>query len=98
KTNGYTFCRIAEKMGIIPQTLHETLRRENVKLKQIERIAKAIDKDVTFFTDYGKPEIQHIEEIRVLYQETLKLYAAMLEVSKNINCSLLSIAQNSSSK
>jgi transcriptional regulator with XRE-family HTH domain len=92
KTNGYTLTRVAKIIGKNQQTLSEALKVDNIRIELLERIAKAIGKDTEFFFNDGRPVSQQIEKIEALYEETLKLYSLMLKVSKDINCSLLLIA------
>jgi transcriptional regulator with XRE-family HTH domain len=47
--NGYKLSDIAQKMEVTPQSLHKYLLSDDIKTGVLERISKAIDKDITFF-------------------------------------------------
>lgn len=47
KNKGITFIELAEKLNITRQALHSTLRNENIQLSTIEKIAEALEVDIS---------------------------------------------------
>lgn len=86
---GYTQTSVAKTIGTTPKALNEALNAENIKIELLKRIAKAIGKDVSFFFNDGKTDSKQIEQVNAVYKKTLKLYAATLKLSENINRKLV---------
>lgn len=87
KQNNITVSKVARILGISPQLLHSNLDVQDIKTGVLERIAKAIGKDITFF--FAKATDS--KDIESIYEETKTLYVSMLEVSNSIKDSILSI-------
>lgn len=89
KAYGHSQASVARTMGVKYTTLNESLNKENIKIELLKRIAKAIGKDVEFFFNDGKTDSKQIEQVNAVYKKTLKLYAATLKLSENINRTLV---------
>lgn len=59
---GYKLTDIAQNMNITPQSLHKFLLTEDIKTGVLERIAKAIGKDILYFYDF---EIKHTSNLDI---------------------------------
>jgi len=89
KAYGYTQTSVAKTIGMNQQTLSEALKGDNIRIELLKRIAKAIGKDVSFLFNDGKTDSKQIEQANAVYKKTLKLYAATLKLSENINRTLV---------
>lgn len=49
--SGYKMITVANAMGIIPQNLQSLFKSDDIKTGSLEKIAEAINKDITFFYD-----------------------------------------------
>ena len=59
--NGFALKDIAASMGETPQNLNAMLKVEDIKTGVLERIAKAIDRDILFFFDIVDTQENEIE-------------------------------------
>ena len=86
--NGFTLKDIASTMGETPQNLNAMLKVEDIKTGVLERIAKSINKDVTFFfgvVDTQKDEIEIINSIVDNRRQINYLYQRIVDVNILIN-------------
>lgn len=61
KSIGISQAFVAEKLNVSPQVLASILRTSDIKVGVLQRIAKAIDKDIFFFL--GNPDVIYIPKV-----------------------------------
>lgn len=93
--SGYKLSDIAQNMNITPQSLHKFLLSEDIKTGVLERIAKAINKDIMFFfggKDNNGDDIKLTNEIVSRERQLYFLYQKIVDVSI-LNTDYLKITQ-----
>ena len=80
---GYKLSDIAQSMGISPQSLHKFLLVEDIKTGVLERIAKAINQNISFFFEGGEKEeeIKLTNEIISKEKQLYFLYQRVVDVA-----------------
>lgn len=66
-----SFAKMAELMGVFPQSFNKTLQADDVKSGFIEKLARVLNKDLAFF--YDMPASSSNEEIVRLKKENERL-------------------------
>lgn len=66
-----SFAKMAELMGVFPQSFNKTLQADDVKSGFIEKLARVLNKDLAFF--YDMPASSYSEEIAKLKEENERL-------------------------
>lgn len=82
--DGHKLSDIAQIMSITPQSLHKLLLSEDIKTGVLERIAKAIDKEIMYFFNIHvdtNDEITLINEITHRRKLIYFLYQKIVDVS-----------------
>lgn len=81
--SGYKLSDISQNMGVTPQSLHKFLMTEDIKTGVLERIAKAVNKDIMFFfgeNDAIEDEIDIINNILDNRKQINYLYQRIVDV------------------
>ena len=82
KVKGFTFRSIAETIGESEMNLHHMLSAKDVKSGTLERVAKAMGEDVSYF--YGKQPIYSLEDYaKVVSQQQEIAYLRALIATKD---------------
>lgn len=66
-----SFAKMAELMGVFPQSFNKTLQADDVKSGFIEKLARVLNKDLAFF--YDMPASSSNEEVERLREENERL-------------------------
>lgn len=86
--NGFILKEVAESMGETPQNFQAMLKVEDIKTGVLERIAKSINKNITFFfneyTTNGE-EIGVVNEILNGKKQINRLYQSIINISELLN-------------
>jgi len=88
KYYGYSQAQIAKFNGMKTNALNEALQKENIKIELLQKIARAINKDVSVFFNDGKIEPEQIKQANEIYKRTLNLYESILCLLEKINTRL----------
>lgn len=67
---GYKLTDIAQNMNVTPQSLHKFLLTEDIKTGVLERIAKAIGKDILYFYDIENKGASNLDESQLAIEIT----------------------------
>lgn len=82
--NGYKLSDIAQKMEVTPQSLHKYLLSDDIKTGVLDRIAKAIDKDITFFfieVDNKRDDLKLVNDMISKEKMIYYLYQRIVDIS-----------------
>ena len=75
KDAGYTQAEVARRLGVVPQSIIQTLEAKDIKTGFLEDLCRVLDKDMSFFYDINtNDELERLrEENRRLKQELSRM-------------------------
>lgn len=79
KELGITQARVAEILGITPQTVSGMMRNASIKVGMLERIAEGIGKDISVFLDNEFSENEKYQAVIQAKDEKIKELEATIQ-------------------
>ena len=78
---GISQAKLAELMGVFPQSFNKTLQADDVKSGFIEKLCRVLDKDMSFF--YGGDSSQVSDELEKAKSTIKHLYEAVEQLQED---------------